>query len=193
MAATTSISRWHLREAVRALDAGGIIAYPTEAVYGLGCDPLDRPAVLRLLRLKQRPVSKGLIVIAASLEQLRPYLGPLTPAVSRRIRATWPGPVTWVVPARPETPWWLRGAHAGIAVRVTAHPLAAALCTAAGRALVSTSANVASRPPARTALRVRLAFGDEIDCIVHGPTGGQGRPTEIRSATGGMVLRAGRG
>jgi L-threonylcarbamoyladenylate synthase len=191
MPPSTSISRWHLREAVRTVDAGGIIAYPTEAVYGLGCDPLDRAAVLRLLRLKQRPASKGLILIAASVEQLQPYLGPLAPAMSRRIRATWPGPVTWVVPARPETPWWLRGAHAGIAVRVTGHPLAAALCGAAGRALVSTSANVASRPPARTALRVRLVFGDEIDCILHGPTGALDRPTEIRNATSGVILRAG--
>lgn len=191
MAAATSVSRWHLREAVRAVDAGGIIAYPTEAVYGLGCDPLDRAAVLRLLQLKRRPVSKGLILIAASVEQLRPYLGPLPPAMSRRIRATWPGPVTWVVPARPETPRWLRGAHASIAVRVTAHPLAAALCAAAGRALVSTSANVASRAPARTALRVRLAFGDDIDYVLHGPTGGHGRPTEIRNATSGAILRSG--
>ena len=188
---STSAPPFQLKQAARMVNAGGVIAYPTEAVYGLGCHPLDADAVLRLLRLKQRPVDKGLILIAADLEQLLPYVQPLSPALHRRVAGTWPGPVTWLVPARPETPWWLRGAHDTIAVRVTAHPLAAALCRAAGTALVSTSANRAGQAPARTALRVQRVFGKGVDLIMHGALGGASKPSEIRDARTGKVLRAG--
>lgn len=173
------------------MHAGGIIAYPTEAVYGLGCDPLNAATVLRLLAVKRRPIDKGLILIASRFEQLRPFLAPLSPALLAKAQSSWPGPVTWLLPARPETPVWLRGSHETIAVRITAHPVAAALCDAAGTALVSTSANRSTRPPARSALAVRVAFGDDIDYLVHGATGGRGKPTEIRSAVSGKVVRAG--
>ena len=168
---------------------GGIIAYPTEAVYGLGCDPLDAQAVFRLLAIKQRPLESGLILISSDMSQLHPYIRPLEPATLRRITATWPGPVTWLVPARAETPVWLRGRHDSIAVRITAHPLAAALCNALGQALVSTSANRHGRPPARTALQVRRRLGDAIDLVIPGATGSQSRPTEIRDARTGRVIR----
>ncbi len=191
MTMTDPIHSFVLRQAARTIDNGGVIAYPTEAVYGLGCDPLDAGAVLRILSLKQRAADKGVILIAAELSQLLPYLLPLSPALRRKVSSTWPGPVTWVLPARPETPWWLRGAHDTLAVRVTAHPIAAALCRASAGALVSTSANRAGRPPARTALRVRRVFSDQIDLIVHGALGDRARPTEIRDARSGRVLRAG--
>jgi len=183
------LSRWHLNEAVRTVRGGGILAYPTEAVYGLGCDPDNAEAVLRLLAIKQRPLDVGLILIASDIAQLRPYIGSLESTLLRRIGATWPGPITWLVPARPRTPIWLRGRHDSIAVRVTAHPLAAALCTALGQALVSTSANRHGRPPARTALQVRRRLGDVIDLVISGATGAQLRPTEIRDARNGRVVR----
>jgi L-threonylcarbamoyladenylate synthase len=160
--------------------SGGIIAYPTEAVYGLGCDPRNEAAVRRLLALKRRPAHKGLILIAADFAQLALFLQPLSPADQARLAATWPGPLTWLIPARPETPGWLRGRHATLAVRVTAHPLAAALCWACGHPLVSTSANLSGRPPARTALAVRRQLGRNLDYLLPGPTGGAAQPTEIR-------------
>lgn len=168
---------------------GGLIAYPTEAVYGLGCDPDNGRAVRRLLAIKARPEHKGLILIASDWAQLEPYVQSLEPATMAAIHATWPGPVTWLLPARSETPRWVTGEHQTLAVRVTAHPLAAALCRRWGGPLVSTSANRASQPPARTALGVRRALGSGIDYLLVGPCGGNARPSSIRDARTGAVLR----
>ncbi len=186
----TQVRRWQLAQAARHVKAGGIIAYPTEAVYGLGCDPRDGAAVLRLLALKQRPLAKGLILIAARFEDLQPYVTALPAETRSKVRKTWPGPVTWLLPARPEVPYWLRGSHAVLAVRVTAHPLAAALCRACGGVLVSTSANISNRPPARTALAVRRCFGADVDYVISGTLGGLDKPTPIIDARSGRVVRA---
>lgn len=185
------IRPWQLRRAVHTLDAGGLIAYPTEAVYGLGCDPLDPDAVLRLLALKHRPMHKGLILIAAEFAQLEPWLAPLPAARRRAVLASWPGPHTWIWPVSEAVPVWLRGAHISLAVRVTAHPLARALCAAFGGPLVSTSANPAGRRPARNPLRVRQYFPTGVDTILHGPCLGAAGPTRIRDARTGAVLRPG--
>ncbi len=184
------LSPHQLREVVRWLRAGAVIAYPTEAVFGLGCDPCNAAAVGRLLAIKRRPVSKGLILIAASLAQLGPFIEPLEVASRARLEATWPGPITWLVPAQ-RAPVWLRGAHATLAVRVTAHPLAAALCRAWGGPLVSTSANSGGRPPARSTLAVRRRLGNQVDYIVPGAVEGACRPTEIRDLRSGRIVRAG--
>lgn len=183
------MNRWQLAQAVRTLRAGGVIAYPTEAVFGLGCDPFNPQAVLRLLELKRRPMEKGLILIAADIDQLAPFMTSLSAADRARLMTSWPGPNTWLVPARPETPVWLRGAHHTIAVRVTAHPLANALCLAAGHALISTSANPARQPPARSALQVRRYFEDRVDYVVPGALGIEPRPTTIRDLRTGKTLR----
>lgn len=180
-----------LEHAAELIRSGGLVAYPTEAVYGLGCDPRREDTVMRLLALKEREVSHGLILIAADLDQLREFIQPFDQVLSERILPTWPGPVTWVVPAAPGTPGWIRGRHPTIAVRVTAHPIAAALCRAAGTALVSTSANLHGAAPARSARDVEMTLGGRIDHVVEGACGEQERPTEIRDAATGAVLRAG--
>ncbi|HSO78728.1 MAG TPA: Sua5/YciO/YrdC/YwlC family protein, partial [Chromatiaceae bacterium] len=100
-----------LRLAAHWIKAGGVVAYPTEAVYGLGCDPWNGAATRRILTLKQRPESKGLIVIAADFSQLTPFVVPLEAERMAVILASWPGPNTWLLPARPEVPPWLRGEH----------------------------------------------------------------------------------
>jgi L-threonylcarbamoyladenylate synthase len=183
------LNPWHLQLATRTLRNGGIIAYPTEAVYGLGCDPLDQFAVIRLLKLKRRPWQKGLILIAANYEQLIPFLEPLTPELARKIFAVWPGAITWLLPAKPTTPRWLRGQSERLAVRVTAHPLVIKLCERWGNALVSTSANCSGQPPAKSALQVRKRFPHHIDYIMPGEVGGNPRPSEIRDALTNEVLR----
>jgi len=182
---------WPLRRAVEAVRSGGVIAYPTEAVYGLGCDPLEQVAVQRIIALKQRDAAKGLILIASGIAQLMPFMAELPVQVLAKLKASWPGPVTWVVPAADSLPAWLSGGRTTLAVRVTAHPIASALCESAGMALVSTSANRSGRAPARTALAVRMQLGDGVDEIVAGPVGGLTKPTEIREALTGKVLRAG--
>lgn len=180
---------WHLRSAVRILRSGGVIAYPTEAVFGLGCDPMDPVAVARLLAIKGRAASKGLILIAAGVEQIEPLLLPFPEAVRARVLASWPGPLTWLLPARSWVPDWLTGGGSRIAVRVTAHPLCVALCRGFGGPLISTSANRSGRPPARTALAARRALGSMVDYVLPGATGGERRVSEIRDALSGRSLR----
>lgn len=178
-----------IRRAGALIRAGGIVAYPTEAVWGLGCDPLNPEAIARILDLKQRPLSMGLILIAADLAQLEPWIEPMSDAIEARVAAAWPGPVTWVLPAQAWVPEWVHGGGGSIAVRVTAHGQSAALCRATGFAIVSTSANRSGKPPARTAIQVRRWFGDALDLILGGATGARDRPSEIRDAISGRAIR----
>jgi len=182
---------WQLKQAVQCLKGGGVIAYPTEAVFGLGCDPLNPYAVTRLLQLKQRDIAKGLILIAADQAQLSVYIEPPSATMQAELDATWPGPVTWLLKPRPTIPQWLTGAHDSLAVRVTAHPLTRTLCQAFGGPLVSTSANPSQQPPARNTLTVHRYFHDQLDYIVSGPLGARAKPTEIRDARTGRILRSG--
>jgi L-threonylcarbamoyladenylate synthase len=183
------MSRSRVARAARIARAGGVIAYPTEAVFGLGCLPRDRKAVMRLLAIKRRSWQKGLILVAADFRELEPYV--LLPPEPRRseILATWPGPNTWVLDARADAPRWITGGRASVAVRVTAHPLAAELCRTVGEALVSTSANVSRRPPHRRLLTLRRDLGRSVDYVLAGALGGLEAPTAIRDGRSGRVLR----
>lgn len=180
-----------IKQAVAVLEDGGVIAYPTEAVFGLGCDPLREEAVDRLLAAKGRARQQGLIVIASEFDQLKGLLDTSDEAAVDRALATWPGPVTWVFPARSHVPVWLTGGRGSLAVRVTEHPVAHALCAAFGRPIVSTSANRSGHEAARDAETVREQMGDAVDHVVAGSVGGRDRPSEIRDALTGEVLRAG--
>lgn len=179
-------------QAVAALRAGGVIAYPTEAVWGLGCDPLDSAAVRHLLAIKQRDESKGLILVSADLAQIASFIDLDALPIERLkdVRATWPGPHTWVLPCPSRVPRWLRGEHATIALRITAHRRIAALCNAFGGPIVSTSANLAGREPARTVDELDPALLAQIDGVLEGVTSGLEAPTPIRDAASGTVLRA---
>jgi L-threonylcarbamoyladenylate synthase len=183
------VSRFRIRRAADALRRGEIVAYPTEAVYGLGCDPFDAHAVQSLLRLKRRPEAKGLILIAADLEAVERLVDLAAVRLRQEILATWPGPVTWVIPARPEVPRWLRGVHDSLALRVTAHPVAAALCRAFGGAIVSTSANRSGRRPIRSPLRLRREFSRDKVHFVPGKLSDERQPTRIYEAGSGRRLR----
>jgi L-threonylcarbamoyladenylate synthase len=178
-------------QAAGVLRAGGIIAYPTEAVWGLGCDPANEAATLRLLAIKQRSVDKGLILIAADLDQLRPFLDlPALPSERlAEVLATWPGPHTWAMPASRQAPHWITGAHDSIAVRVSAHPIVVALCMAFDGALVSTSANRGGEPPPTRAEAIAPGLLAQLDGRVEGETCGLARPTPIRDALTGALLR----
>ncbi|WP_034917427.1 L-threonylcarbamoyladenylate synthase type 1 TsaC [Erwinia sp. 9145] len=174
------------------LRQGGVIAYPTEAVFGLGCDPDSESAVMHLLRLKKRSIEKGLILIAADYQQLQPYLDDvgLTEQQKLRMFSSWPGPVTWVVPARPETPDWLTGCFDSLAVRVSDHPLVQQLCKSFNKPLVSTSANLSGLLPCRTADEVRRQFGGDFS-VLTGETSGRENPSEIRNVLTGQLIRQG--
>jgi L-threonylcarbamoyladenylate synthase len=178
-------------EAARVLHRGGVIAYPTEAVWGLGCDAFNEGAVTRLLALKQRAVAKGLILIAGALDQFDGLLDwdALPSDRSEAVVASWPGPHTWVVPASSRVPHWITGGHDGVAVRVSAHPGVIALCAACGGPLVSTSANPAGASPPKALADFDPALLAQLDGVVAGDIGVLASPTEIRDARSGAMLR----
>jgi L-threonylcarbamoyladenylate synthase len=181
-------SVWGLKSAARVIREGGVIAYPTEAVYGLGCDPLNPQAVYQILSIKKRPVEKGLILIAADIDQVLPYIYFPDAAIRDQVTATWPGPNTWILPVAAGCPAWLTGNHQGLALRITAHPLCRALCREVGP-IVSTSANQAGRKPARNAREVRKTFKREVDYILNGKLGMEDQTTTIRDALTGKRIR----
>ena len=174
---------YRLRRMAKLLHEGAVLAYPTEGVFGLGCDPRNDAAVRRILQIKRRDISLGLILIAARESQLRHYFCDLDESCMTQVRATWPGPVTWVLPARQGISPLISGGRKTIAVRVTDHPDASALCDAFGGALISTSANVSGRKAAITRLGVQRHLGELVDGIVKGSVGTLRGPSEIRDAT----------
>jgi L-threonylcarbamoyladenylate synthase len=178
-----------LQTALTALRQGQVIAYPTEAVYGFGCDPFNADAVANLLALKQRSVDKGLILVASDWSQIEALAQPIPPPALAQVLATWPGPYTWVFPASSQAPPWICGRYHTIALRVSAHPIVQALCQAFAGPLVSTSANREGEPPLRDSRTLQMMFGKQITCIVPGKVGGQLNPTTIRDAVSGIVLR----
>ncbi|MNQ33977.1 Threonylcarbamoyl-AMP synthase [compost metagenome] len=182
------VSSWRVQRVARVVREGGVIAYPTEAVWGLGCDPWNEDAVYRLLALKERPVEKGLILVADTIRQFDFLLEGLPDAWLDRLASTWPGPNTWLVPHQDLLPEWITGQHESVALRVSDHPLVRDLCALTGP-LVSTSANPSGRPAAYSRLRVQQYFGDELDAVLGGALGGRRNPSLIRDLVSGKVLR----
>jgi L-threonylcarbamoyladenylate synthase len=181
-------SNWQIQQAAQVIRAGGVIAYPTEAVWGLGCDPWDGLAVERLLALKNRPEHKGVILVAGDIEQFDFILNDLPDIWIDRLEGSWPGPNTWLVPHQNLLPEWITGEHDSVALRVTDHPLVQALCGHAGP-IVSTSANPAGRPSARSRLRVEQYFPRQLDKVLGGSLGGRKNPSLIRDLVTGDVIR----
>ncbi|SIS40568.1 L-threonylcarbamoyladenylate synthase [Neptunomonas antarctica] len=185
------MNQQHYSQAARVLHQGGVIAYPTEAVWGLGCDPYNEIAVQKLLSLKQRPVEKGIILVAASMEQVQPLLKNLDAVSLARLEASWPGPNTWLIPDPDNViPTWIKGEHASVAVRVSAHAGVIALCKAFGGPVVSTSANIAGLEPARILSEVSAYFGDFIDYYLPGSLGDLEQPTRIQDLRDSRVVRS---
>lgn len=183
-----------LAHAAEVIRSGGVVAYPTEACFGLGCDPRNVAAVRRILRIKRRSPAKGLIVVADRLSRLRPYVdfsaaGRPGPHGFNSWLDSWPGRHTWLLPAGKHASRWLRGGHRTLAVRVTAHRDAAGLCRLARTAVVSTSANRAGRRMLRDARAVWREFGDQVDVIVDGRIGNANAPSIIRHFATGEVVR----
>jgi L-threonylcarbamoyladenylate synthase len=177
----------HLRIAVQALQRGELITYPTEGVWGLGCDPDNSEAVSRLLLLKQRPIEKGLILVAANMEQLSPYLCHLSAQQLQVLRSTWPGPNTWLIPANEAVAPWISGGQKNVALRVSVHPVVKALCEAFGGPIVSTSANRSGKSAAISLLAVQLRFPSVVR--MPGNLTHPGQPSTIRDLQTGNVIR----
>ncbi|OGS89120.1 MAG: tRNA threonylcarbamoyladenosine biosynthesis protein RimN [Gallionellales bacterium GWA2_59_43] len=170
------------------LKRGGVIAYPTESCYGFGCDPRNRNAVLRILKLKRRPQRKGLILIASDYRQVARYLQPLSLAEQARLRQNGAQTITNLMPVKASCPRWLRGAHDTLAVRLTAHPFANQLCRSVNSALVSTSANFGGQRPAKTYAECLRLFGENV-WVLPGRVGKRKRPSTIRAWGDGRIVR----
>lgn len=186
---TTQDDAW--LDAKTAFRQGELLAYPTEAVFGLGCDPRNEEAVAKLLNVKQRPQAKGLILLAADYSQLVAFVADDKIPQDKRfsVFSKWPGAVTLLLPAAPSVPLWLRGEHDQIAVRVTAHEPARALCRAIGSAIVSTSANLSGQPALTTAAQVRQVFGEQVAWVMDAETGGATKPSTIIDPLSNKVIR----
>ncbi|MES2403425.1 MAG: Sua5/YciO/YrdC/YwlC family protein [Pseudomonadota bacterium] len=178
-----------IEAAAALLRSGGVLAYPTEGVYGVGCDPDDRAAFEKIFAMKRRAPEQGVLLIAADIAQVRDWVGDAPESAWQRARAAWPGAHTFIFPRSPRVPEWIAGGHAGVALRVTAHAPAVALCRAFGGPIVSTSANRHGEPPARNAADVHAIFGDEPDGVLDAPLGGLDKPTPITDAVTGAIIR----
>ena len=176
-------------QAARVLQVGGVVACPTEAVWGLSCDPENEDAVERLLALKERPVAKGLILVGSSMAQFAWLLAGLDSPLLKKLKMSWPGPNTWLVPHRGRVPAWIHGEHETVAIRVTAHSGMSALCEAFGAPLVSTSANPSGCPAPGQRFQVINLFGDRLDALLPGSVGPQTRPSTIRDLYTDEILR----
>jgi len=179
-----------IQKAADVIKSGGVIAYPTEGVWGLGCDPFNETAVRRICALKERPVEKGLILVAGTLEQTQVVTGSLAPEYMDLLRETWPGPNTWLVPDVDQViPSWIKGQFETVAIRVSEHPLVVDLCLAAGGMIVSTSANPGEQPPALNQDEVESYFPKGLDMILPGALGGLSGPSQIRDLMSQAVIR----
>ena len=179
-------------QAVHVLQKGGVIAYPTEAVYGLGCDPNNLSAVKKILELKQRKKDKGLILVGASFDQFKNFIQPLEKKIEKKLLESWKDPsaaITWIVPVNKNISEYIRGTFDTLAIRVSHHPVVKELCEKFSGAIVSTSANIATQEAARTAKEVKQIFADKIDFIIEGETNLNAQPSEIRNALTDEVIR----
>lgn len=182
-----------IKLAENALLAGEVIAYPTEAVFGVGCDPDNEKAIEKLLTIKKRPVEKGLILVAAEYQQLIPYIdsSKLSSEKLSQILDTWPGPITWVFPASPNTSKMVTGKFNTVAVRVSDHKVVQQICSHFKKPITSTSANLSGLAPCLSAEEVKQQLGEQDVVIIGGNTGGRANPSEIRDALTQQVLRKG--
>jgi L-threonylcarbamoyladenylate synthase len=178
-----------VNEAVEVLKKGGVIAYPTEYCYGLGCDPCNDTAVQRLLRIKHRPVEKGLVLVASNQAQVEEYADLQASPLLTKILASWPGPHTWLLTATDNVSALIRGEHTSVAIRWSDHPSIQRLCALFGGAIVSSSANRLACPELMSAEQVQGELGSELDLILDAPLGGVSQASSIRDGVTGIRLR----
>lgn len=184
----------NLEQAITCLKQGDVIAYPTEAVWGLGCDPFQQQAFEKILQLKQRPIEKGVILLSESIARIEPLLASLDPPIRQQVIASWQHQnrhsraTTWLLPVTNDIPIWIYGDHDRVAIRVTQHSICQQLCIGFDNLIVSTSANPAGLEAAKTAVNVANYFSGI--AILSGEIGQSPEPSRILDAVTGKVIRA---
>ncbi len=179
--------------AVAALSRGEVIGLPTETLFGLAADPVNSLAMAQIVRLKQRPPEKGFIVLVGNQEQLDQLILPPSPLALQLMARFWPGPLTLVLPARPELSTLITGHTGYVAVRISPAPQVVALLALWRRPLISTSANPAGEPTPQTAEQVRRLWPTENLLVLDGVISADAHPSTVLQVDGAeaQLLRAG--
>ena len=184
------MSPWALNRLSHALVKGAVIGYPTETIWGFGCDPNNPLSVARILQIKHRPADKGLILLSPRFEYCAPFIR-LESGQREILEQPCDRPTTWLVEASELCPLWIRGEHSTVAIRINKHPMLEVLCNQLQTPLVSTSANYAGQSAARSKLQMQRLFANQLDFIVTGFNAGGNRPSDIKSLASGNLLRSG--
>ena len=177
---------FNFKRLTQVINAGGVIAYPTESVYGFGCDPLNKVAVNRILKIKQRSVNKGLIIIATDIKQIKPWVQNIPVNIWEKVVNSYA--TNWVLPKSDLVPYWVSGDHQTVVIRISQHQIVRDICKYLGQPIISTSVNVAGRIELSNFIKVRKQFGKHLDFIVHGKVGGLA-PCSIIDPLNNVVLR----
>ncbi|AAO27144.1 conserved hypothetical protein [Buchnera aphidicola str. Bp (Baizongia pistaciae)] len=181
-----------LSECVDRLRKNLVIAYPTESVLGLGCNPESIDAVKVLLKLKKRKLNKGFILVASHFNQIRSYISESKLSIYHKkiLYSSWPDTITYLLPAKSFVPDWLTGRSNFLGIRISAHNGINKLCSAFGKAIISTSANISGRNPCRTYEEFLKQFGTTVP-ILCGPLGTRKNPSKILNIINGSLIRHG--
>ncbi len=182
------MNHWQNNLAVKLLKRGGIIAYPTESVYGLGCDATNLNAIAQLLSIKNRPQAKGLIILVSHIEQAFEFIAPLNQQQIETIKQPNIRATTWLLNKSSHLSPLLVGKHDKIAVRVTSNPVAKNLCQLLNKPLVSTSCNLSSKPASSHVSIVRNQMKMKLNLILSGSCGGQ-LPSRIVDLQSSRIIR----
>jgi len=181
-------SDFHIRLAAHHVRHGGVIVYPTETVYGLGCDPFNEPAVDYLNFLKQRTPEKGLILLAGSLQQLELCIDiPDDPCRAKILSNE--QPTSWIVAAKNNLPSWITAKNGSVAVRISKHPVVTQLCSLLGFPLVSSSANPGGGKPAENMLQIQNYFHNQVHTILTSNIPASGTPSTLKHLTNNKIFR----
>ncbi len=185
------MSAFKIQQAVRCLKGGGLVAYPTESVYGVGCDPFNVDAVYRLLALKHRDEAKGLILVAANRHQVKTLLPDLSDQQLNFLeQSSLAEPLTGLLAdENDDIPPWIKGRHSRVAIRISRHPMVQELCLLFGGAIVSSSANITGFPSAKSPLQVRQQLQSGLDYLLVGPLGGARKPSRIQDLCSNTIIR----
>ena len=174
-----------IKKAATILKNGGIIVYPAETVYGIGCDPLNEEACMRIQLLKKREEPKTMLLLAYSLEQVEEMTGPLNEISRKLAQKFWPGPLTVIIKPRTTLPEHLTGYSGGVAFRVTSHPVASVLAREFAGPVISTSANTSGQPPVLTYENALKEFGNKVDMVIESRHDLSGIPSTVVDCTCG--------
>jgi len=183
-------NRWQAYQAAMIIRRGGVIAYPTETVYGLGCSPLQAQALQRIVQIKKRSPQKGLILISHRSELLHRFMGYLSPQQYQQLNTLQTRATTWLVPAAAGISPLLTGGHKTVAVRLSQHPLIQLLSEYLQSPIISTSANISGHDVCRSPLQIKLMFKQQLDKIIYGTVAADALPSRIIDIRSGNIIRA---